>query len=79
MGQERLVVRLFWEEVKRKAWAAALLGLSLFFALPVAMAMVLPSYQPNEYVTMAEGIERRVEKIRVKVGVCAGGETGGAV
>ncbi len=65
MGQERLVVRLFWEEVKRKAWAAALLGLSLFFALPVAMAMVLPSYQPNEYVTMAEVIERRVKNVRM--------------
>ena len=52
--------RLFWEEVKRKAWAAALLGSALFFSLPVAMAMVLPSYQPGEYVTLAEVIERKM-------------------
>ncbi len=57
--------RLFWEEVKRKAWAAALLGSALFFSLPVAMAMVLPSYQPGEYVTLAEVIERRVKNVRM--------------
>lgn len=65
MGYTVSYARLFWEEVKRKAWAAALLGLALFFALPVAMAMVLPSYQPNEYVTLAEVTWRRVKNVRM--------------
>lgn len=63
MTLRRLYFKMLWEDVKRKLWAVALLGLALFFALPVGMAMVLPSYQPNEYTTMEEVIERRTGNV----------------
>ena len=67
MTLRRLYFKMLWEDVKRKLWAVALLGLALFFALPVGMAMVLPSYQPNEYTTMEEVIERQLKKYKNKI------------
>ncbi len=36
MTSKHLYCKLFYEELKRKLWAVALLGLAMFFALPVS-------------------------------------------
>ncbi|MDO4329479.1 MAG: DUF6449 domain-containing protein [Lachnospiraceae bacterium] len=49
MTSRHLYFKLFREDVKRKAWAAALLGLTLFFSLPVAMAMVISTIREEDW------------------------------
>lgn len=63
MTSKTLFFKLLWEDIKRKLWAAALLSLSLFFALPVAMAMILPSYRPNQQVTLEQVLLRRTNNV----------------
>ena len=63
MTSRHLYFKLLREDMKRKLWAAALLGLSLFFSLPIAMAMILPSYQPNQDTTFEAVIARRTNNV----------------
>lgn len=58
MTSRHLYFKLCLEDVKRKAWAAALLGLSLFFALPVAMAMAISTIKEENW-EAAEAAARR--------------------
>ena len=44
MTSKHLYCKLFYEELKRKLWAVALLGLAMFFALPVATAVLFSSW-----------------------------------
>lgn len=68
MTSRHLYFKLLREDMKRKLWAAALLALALFFILPVAMAMVLPSYQPDQVVTLESVIGRRIDNARSMLG-----------
>lgn len=68
MISKHLYFKLFKEDLKRKLWAAALLALAFFFCLPVPMAMVLPSYEVTEYVTLAQVILRRTNNVRMMLG-----------
>ncbi|MDO5415709.1 MAG: DUF6449 domain-containing protein [Lachnospiraceae bacterium] len=61
MTSRHLYFKLLWEDIKRKAWAAALFALTIFFAMPVVMAMILPREKQTEYVTMTMVLERRTK------------------
>lgn len=49
MTSRHLYFKLLLEDLKRKTWAAALEGLALFFALPVALAMTLSNITNELY------------------------------
>ncbi len=72
MTSKHLYFKLLREDAKRKLWAAALLGLAFFFILPVPLAMVLPSYQVTEYVTLEQIILRRTNNVRMMLGFNGG-------
>lgn len=61
MTSRHLYFKLFQEDVKRKAWAAALLGLTLFFSLPVAMAMAISTIREEYW--GAETAARRYQNV----------------
>ena len=41
--------KLLWENIKRRAWAAALLMMVFFFALPVNLSLVLENAENTQY------------------------------
>lgn len=59
MTSRHLYFKLLWEDVKRKSWAAALEGLSLFFAMPVALAMVLSNITVERFGEQLTQMERQ--------------------
>lgn len=59
MTSRHLYFKLLKEDMKRKLWAAALLGLSLFFAMPVALAMAFSNIQMEETIIWAEVLRQR--------------------
>ena len=66
MTSNRLFFKLLWEEIKRKAWAAALAGLTLFFAMPVAFAMQISNI--NDQQPLDKIMEARVKMAETIVG-----------
>lgn len=68
----KVYVKLFKEDLKRKLWAAALLGLAFFFCLPVPLAMVLPDVQVTEFVTWEEVLVRRTNRVQMMLGFSEG-------
>lgn len=62
MTSRHLYFKLLKEDMKRKLWAAALLGLALFFSLPVALAMVFPESSSDETITLAQAMARRINQ-----------------
>lgn len=64
----KLYVNLFREDLKRKLWAAALLGLAFFFCLPVPLAMILPDYEVTESITLEQVLARRTNNLRTMLG-----------
>ena len=48
MTSRHLYFKLLKEDMKRKLWAAALLGLALFFTMPVALAMAFSDIRTDE-------------------------------
>lgn len=60
MTSRHLYFKLLREDIKRKLWAAALLGLALFFSLPVAVAIALTDYQVSDWMTAADVISQRL-------------------
>lgn len=61
MTSRHLYFKLIREDIKRKAWAAALLGLILFFALPVATAMAISTIREERW--GADAAARRYENV----------------
>ncbi len=61
MTSKHLYCKLFLEDCKRKIWAFALLGLAMFFALPVATAIRFSVIRGAFSMTMEELIQMRLQ------------------
>ena len=49
MTSANSLCKLLWEDVKRRAWAAALLVMIFFFALPVHLSLILENAENTRY------------------------------
>lgn len=62
MTSRHLYFKLLKEDMKRKLWAAALLGLALFFTMPVALAMAFSDIRTDETTIWARVLEMRASR-----------------
>ena len=65
MTSKHLYCKLFYEELKRKLWAVALLGLAMFFALPVATAVLFSSWRAELFESGAEALKRLMHFVQM--------------